>query len=692
MSENKSDWQAAVDLREEVQNEEREARLGAIEEAHFNADKDGHWEEYAKKRFEGKPTFQVDLVKPIIDSIAGEIEQKEIGGQVIPVGGDATTEIANTYQRMIRTISNMSDAARIYSAAARNITDHAYDAWMCKTDYSDVDSFDQDLMIEPIPDSVNRVWLVGVCSAVRPEDIPGGFVDTALSKKEYREKFPEGSCSSLGDFGHDSRTSNESGNTDSIIVSDYYYIKHESTVLHLLSDNRVVSDEQYQPVAAELRAKGIVAVKQKARKLPKCYVRKMDGGGWLTEEKETVFRYVPIFQVMANFQILNKKPYYRGETRKLMDPQRIYDYGTTKDVNDGALGRKDKIAASVEQVEGHEAQNARLNSADEPLFIYSPDSQSNPPYILQGAQVDVGLQSTTAKAQMDMKEISMSHNPQQGAGLSGHSGEAYKVLNEKSNTSANKYIAPVEKAVSWTYKVIIDAIPRVYDTKNRQVRLTNEDGTSTFEMVNEEVQQPDGSIQVVNDLAQGSYMFKVEAGEAFTSRRSEGIQAIKEWATIDPTIVQEGGDLILKALNAPIISDIADRVRKRKIAEGIVPEDQLTDEEKEKIAAEIQAQQEAQQPDPMEQATVQAVMAEAQRLMAQTEEINSKMQIAQAEQERKFIETMSKIERENKKLDSEIDNKDADTLNKLREASGADAIVSPDVAEAYSDVAEGMTE
>jgi len=692
MSDKERDWQTVIDLREQAQNDERESRQGAIEEAHFNADEYGHWEDYASKRFEGKPRYQIDLVKPIIDSIAGQIEQQEIGGQVIPVGSDATEEIALTYEKMIRTISNMSDAVGIYSDAARNIVDHAYDAWMVTHDWADVDAFDQDILIEKIPDSVNRVWLLGISAATKPSDIKHGFVDTDLTVDEYDDLFPDGAQQSLSDFGYDYRLKQcSTEKKDSITVSDYYYVKEVKTLLHLLSDNRVISNEEYQEVKGSLNERGIRSVRQKSRQLPTCYMRKLDGGGWLTEEAKTAFSYIPVIQVMANFQILNKRPYYRGETRKLMDAQRIYDYGTSKDINDGALGRKDKIHMTPEQADGHEQQNARLSTQDDPILLANHVDGQMPPHVIAGSQMDVGLQNTLNRTQIDMKEISMSHQPQQGQGLSGHSGKAYEILNEKSDTASFKYVKQLEKAVSWTYTIIIDAIPRVYDAKNRQVRLTNEDNTTAFQAINEEVRGDDGGVETINDLSHGHYMFKVTTGPAFTSRRAEGIKAVMEWAVLDPSIIEEGKDIIYKSLDAPGVKDISSRVRKRMVAEGRVPEDQLTDDEKQKIAEEIQAAQENQQPDPIGEATVQAILAEVQNLGSQVEERQVDMQVKLQEQSRKMLETMAKIEQAQAKLDSDIDNKDADTLVKLRDASGADAVINENVAEAYNDKAEDLT-
>ena len=99
-----------------------------------------------------------------------------------------------------------------------------------------------------------------------------------------------------------------------------------------------------------------------------------------------------------------------------------------------------------------------------------------------------------------------------------------------------------------------------------------------------------------------------------------------------------------------------------------------------------------QQPDPMGEATIAAIMAEVKNTQSLMEERQLKMQLSIQEQERKMMETMAKIESNARKLESDIDKTDSETLKNLRSATGADAIINPNVAKAYNDVAEDMTE
>ncbi len=58
------------------------------------------------------------------------------------------------------------------------------------------------------------------------------------------------------------------------------------------------------------------------------------------------------------------------------------------------------------------------------------------------------------------------------------------------------------------------------------------------------------------------------------------------------------------------------------------------------------------------------------------------------EERRKVMETRLKAQQQ----EVQIQKTQSETLENLREATGADAIISPNVAEAYNDVADDMTE
>jgi len=119
--------------------------------------------------------------------------------------------------------------------------------------------------------------------------------------------------------------------------------------------------------------------------------------------------------------------------------------------------------------------------------------------------------------------------------------------------------------------------------------------------------------------------------------------------------------------------------------QGLIPPDQWTEEEKMLMQQRMQA---GDQPDPMTVILEQQQMIEAFKTEQEAMQKDRDLQIKEREQDRKEMETMAKaIEGISKMI-----NTDADTLHKLREAMGDVTVVGPDVAQAYSEQAEYLSE
>jgi hypothetical protein len=147
----------------------------------------------------------------------------------------------------------------------------------------------------------------------------------------------------------------------------------------------------------------------------------------------------------------------------------------------------------------------------------------------------------------------------------------------------------------------------------------------------------------------------------------------------------------------------AERVRASLLQSGAIPETQLTDEEREQIAAAQQAA--AQQP---QEPTPEDKIAEAEigRVQAETADVISKTQERQHKGQMEELKLMlqqqaQNVENQQKIIDAnqagqmqvfEILNTQADTLGKIKDAMGVDTIVGPSNMEAYTGQAEALAE
>jgi hypothetical protein len=142
------DHQSVLNLLSSCQEADHDNREMS-REAHLFLDKrDGQWEAYWWEANQNKPRYTFDNVNPIVDQVASEIEQADFDIRVSPAGGNATKDIASTYDGLIRNIENISNAKQVYSQAARGMVTGGFDAWRVSQKFADDNSFDQEGVTE----------------------------------------------------------------------------------------------------------------------------------------------------------------------------------------------------------------------------------------------------------------------------------------------------------------------------------------------------------------------------------------------------------------------------------------------------------------------------------------------------------------------------------------------------------------
>lgn len=679
-----------------AQSEDEDIRSNARECNTALNKRDGQWEPHIVNVMVGRPRYTFDKLNPIVDAICGQISKNDYDIMIKPAGGGANDQVALTYDGIIRNIENISDATRIYKMAARKMVTCGIGGWRIIQAYADTDSFDQDLKIAPLSNFEDRVWF-GPHELPTAEDAPYCWVLTALSKEDYDAQFPEGSRSSLPQQYCGEWWQQE----EKIIVGEFYCKKPVTRELVKMSDGSVYTvDESFQSVVDELAEQGITEVARRKRKTHKITVRKMDGGGWLSKEKDTVFNLLPVCRAVANFQVTENKAIWWGAIDKLLDQQRVYNYARSRQIEEGALAPREKFFMTKEQAKGHDNQLRRMNTSPDPVQFYNHVDGTPPPYKSPPPSVNPSLEVVAAAASEDINASAGLFSANLGDNPGLQSGEAIGMQIDKGDDSNLKYVEALSEAIRYTARVLIGAIPRVYEP-GRQARLVNQDGTYEQAIIGEEVIDRQTLKPVVlNDLTQGVYDVVVEATKSFKTRQEQTSRALMEIGAIDPSVIELGGDVLLRNIPAPGMDDVAARKRAQLINAGMIPMDQMTDEEREAEA--IKQQQAANQPpDPatlIAQAEIENAQARAAEVQSKTMEraINAKLKQQEMLMKQQDMEVNQELAayRAQMEFNQQIaDNLKtmAETLNAIKQAMGADVVVSQDAAGAYQKTA-GMLE
>ena len=574
---NYDDHAGVIELLRKAQSVETDVRDKAREAIAFITLPNGQWEESVYHKWEGRPRYTFDRCNDLVDDIAGEMEQADFDIQVKPAGGDATKELAKTYDGLIRNIENLSNAVDVFNSAGRSMVAAGIDGWRVTQRWGDNNSFDQDLYIDAIPDFTDRVWFDPNATMQTREDAEYAFVLQSLSTVAYKEKFPKGSGQSVG-----SDAKNDPENMPEVVTVGeiLYKVRVKRRIVELSNGAVYEDDDNFRKIQDELAAQGATVIRERMREMVDVKTRLFDGGGWLTKAQDTVFDYIPIIPTYGNWRVVRNVPTYWGIVTKKMDAQRVYNYTESRKVEEGALAPLEKIVATAEQIGSHQKQWEQLNTSSDPALLYEHQPDQPPPYKIGGAQINPGLESVSQ---------SMAQNLQSTAGLDQlngqpvglQSGVAVELKQNKGDTRNFKYTASQERAICHTAKILIRAIPKVYDTR-RQVRIINEDKSFDIVTLNDTIIDEDtGERVTVNDLSKGLYDVTCKVGPAFKNRQHETVNAFREIAEIDPSIIQEGKDIWYGNLNSPGMDLLAERARMNMLMAGLIPPSQMTDEEKE---------------------------------------------------------------------------------------------------------------
>ena len=187
-----------LDMVSKAQEAEYDIRENARTAKSFLIDPDGQWDDDARSKMADSYRGTFDMCNPIVDGISGEIEQSDFTIKVSPAGGASSMDTAKTLNGLIRNIRNMSNAEEVFSRASRNNVMQGFDAWEVVQEFVDDDSFDQDLLIKYVPNSIDSVWFDLGATKQDKSDSKWAVKLVALPTSEYKARFPDGGGQSVG--------------------------------------------------------------------------------------------------------------------------------------------------------------------------------------------------------------------------------------------------------------------------------------------------------------------------------------------------------------------------------------------------------------------------------------------------------------------------------------------------------------
>jgi len=304
-------------------------------------------------------------------------------------------------------------------------------------------------------------------------------------------------------------------------------------------------------------------------------------GNRIIDKKPWLGQYIPIVRLVGTETVIDGIWDCKGHTRALLDPQRIYNINSSANVEFGALQTKSPIMAPMDAVEGFEEYYNNANTTNAAWLPYNHvDGEGNPipaPSRMQAPVSSPAYVEQMKIAQEEMMMVSGQYQAQMGQNENAKSGVAINARQRQGDRATYHFIDNQAIAIRYTGRILIDLIPKIYDTK-RVMRIEAKDNTIMNVTIDPNAEQPyqkvdnggqppatDNTQQIIDIVFNpnvGKYVVQSDTGPSFATRRQEAFNALTQIAAQNKEFMGIAGDILWKVADFPEAQVLAQRWRK----------------------------------------------------------------------------------------------------------------------------------
>lgn len=539
---------------DEIFMAEQENETSARDAQRFYAGE--QWNDAAKaaRLKDGRPCLTINRLPAFVKQVTGDVRKDTPSMRFLPAGEGGDEKTAEVITGLVRNIEQASNAKAAYVQAVDNACQAGIGWIRVKTEYSNDDSFDQDIRIRRVMDALG-VKCDPTAQEPDKSDAEYFLVYDDISHESFKARFPK---ATLDDFPSP-RGSGVVWKTEKTVrIAEYWHRKAVKKTLYLLEDG-TVSDEKPE--------KGAVTATREvdSHEIWQCIV---SGREVIREDQIWPGKYFPFAPVVGEEIRLDGRTIRKGMVHDARDAQQAYNYMRSAAVEATSAQPKMPYMVSVTQIKGYENDYAAVGTSNPSVLVYNSDPNApGPPKREQPPAPQTGLDSQAMLAAEELKAITGIHNASLGASSNETSGRAIMARQREGDTGTYLYIDNLATALRRVGIILMDMIPKIYDTP-RYVRVLKEDGGHEMAWVNkeapsEEVDELGAAVmKIEHDLTIGEYDVVVTAGKSFQTRRQEAAETTQEAIRAYPQIMGIAGDLLFKAQDMPYADEIAKRLER----------------------------------------------------------------------------------------------------------------------------------
>jgi len=600
-------------------------------------DPDGQWPDdiRSQRDAEGRPCLTVDRLGPFVHQIVNEQRQNRPQPSVNPVGDGADKETAEIFQGMIRHIAYMSNGDTAIDTAFESQVRCGRGYFRVLTEYTDPESFDQDVVIKRIPNP-HMVYMDPAATEPDGADAEYAFITSYIPANVYRKEYPKSKLATLddGDWTSIGDTAPEWAQRDgsAVMVVEYFRRLRKSVTVYRLEDGSTTTE----------LPEGVEAVDKRTSLQSEVQWFKLNA---IEVLDQTVWpgKHIPIIPVYGTELNVDGVRTWAGLIRSAKDAQRAFNYWKSAQAETIALAPKAPwvgpkgFMGNMKQI--WQSANKRPLSV---LEYEGYDSQQRPLAPPQRNMVEPPIQAITMAMQGaidDLKGTTGMYDANLGDRESGQSGVAIRQLQRQGQAGSFHYADNLARSIRHLGRILVDLVPKIYDTE-RTVRIIKPDESSDTVKINgpSGVKDKKTGLEKVYKLDVGTYDVTVSVGPGYQTKRQENLAFLESLmqGPMGQLLTGAAPDLVMSMTDFSISPQLVERLKKT-----LAPELQDKQDGQEGPGIPPQVQQQLQQSGQMIEQLSQKVHELMDQLESKKAEIDAKNQ---AELEKAKLDAATKLQ------------------------------------------------
>lgn len=504
------------------QDEWREIRKEAAEDMRVVAGDPWKPSERSQREEAGRPCIALDEIGQYINQTVNGVREHKRAIQVTATGNGANDTWAEKRANLIRQIEYRSNAQTAYTTGFENTIQRSYGCWRIKADFIGPKSFDQELLIDPIPNP----------DLVTPDpdfQVPSGddmqwlFYEESWAFRDYKRKWPN---AVVRDFeGTWAELAPKWLSRERIKIAEYWRIDPVDDVLvRVQLPTGQIADVFESELADYTDVKRGKVLQRRDVEVPQVQ-KYLTNGVEILERTDWPGASIPWVMCLGKVLYVNgdgaTKRLIQSQVRQARGPAMLYCYYRTAEAEQ--VGMATKFPWFIRRGSLTEDQKLKLQrSFHEPIaFIevdvtndnmpqgFTPEMPVRNTFVPEIQALEVGAEGARRAIQAAM---GISPLPTSAQRRNEKSGVALREMRDAEQTGSFHFVDHYELALTRTGALLNQVIPFYYDTA-KDVTVRDAAGEPEQIRINDP-QTPDSV-----DLTKGDYDITLGSGPAVQSER-----------------------------------------------------------------------------------------------------------------------------------------------------------------------------